>query len=567
MYNFGSTTNTLFDNAMKASVRNADAKVELYNGSTKAATFLPTDYIKSFEIQRTGNGKFFGSVVSQRLNLKLMPNSYSISSGMYLYPYIGTESPVALVPFSKFKITEINKDEETGGLSITAYDVINASEKLTIQPVIQKFKNEIEAGTRNLYNLNDVLNECAKEIGCESVEGYYTMSINGATTLLKRSIFAYTADNPINLDGTESIRDVLQWIADVGCLVMYIQNDGRLAYKRILQTNSAVKTITKDEYFNLDSKTSRRLVGLCKVTDLGDNIESKQSKTGTIFYIRNNPFLELVESTTVASYLDTLRTEIVPDDSTFTLTQFNCKWRGNPRLEFSDKVNLVDKDGNNFTSLIYDQTITYNGGLECEDKWEHASEDDESANSSTLGEVLNSTYARVNKVNQKVEIAAGNIQGLEGQMSSWELTTDGIVQTVSDTQKKVEDLENDTTTADSLKAIETRMTTIEQNADKIEFKVDNIQITGADKVTTSTGYTFDENGMTVSKSTSDISTTITEDGMRVKRAGEDVLVANNDGVDATNLHASTYLIIGTYSRFEDFDFNGEEYTGCFWIGG
>lgn len=558
MYNFSSTVNTSFDNAMKASVRNVDAKVELYNGSS-TITFYPNDYIKSFEIQRTGNGKFFGSVVSQRLNLKLMPNSYSISSGMYLYPYIGTKSPVALVPFPKFKITEINKDEETGGLSITAYDVINASEKLTIQPILDRLPTS--------YKLDDVLTECAKEIGCESVGGLYTASINSATTLLKNSIFSYTADNPINLDGTESIRDVLQWIADVGCLVMYIQNDGRLAYKRILQTNSAVKTITKDEYFKLDSKTNRRLVGLCKVTDLGDNIESKQSATGTIFYIRNNPFLELVESTTVASYLDSLRQSIVADSASFTLTQFNCKWRGNPRLEFSDKVNLVDKDGNNFTSLIYDQTITYNGGLECEDKWEHASEDDESANSSTLGEVLNSTYARVDKVNQKVEIAAGNIQGLEGQMASWELTTDGIVQTVSDTQKKVEELENDETTADSLKTIEQRMTTIEQKADSIDFKVDNIQTTGADKVTTSTGYTFDENGMTVSKSTSDISTTITEDGMRVKRAGEDVLVANNDGVDATNLHASTYLIIGTYSRFEDFDFNSEEYTGCFWIGG
>lgn len=57
-------------------------------------------------------------------------------------------------------------------------------------------------------------------------------------------------------------------------------------------------------------------------------------------------------------------------------------------------------------------------------------------------------------------------------------------------------------------------------------------------------------------------TQITEDGMTVYRGSEEQLVADKDGVFAKNLHATTYLIIGTYSRFEDY--NGR--TGCFWIG-
>ena len=44
---------------------------------------------------------------------------------------------------------------------------------------------------------------------------------------------------------------------------------------------------------------------------------------------------------------------------------------------------------------------------------------------------------------------------------------------------------------------------------------------------------------------------------------EEVLTANNIGVDAKNLHATTYLIIGSNSRFEDYGSR----TGCFWIGG
>jgi hypothetical protein len=55
-------------------------------------------------------------------------------------------------------------------------------------------------------------------------------------------------------------------------------------------------------------------------------------------------------------------------------------------------------------------------------------------------------------------------------------------------------------------------------------------------------------------------------GMYVKRGNENMLTANNKGVDAVNLHAKTYLIIGEgdgRSRFEDYSINR---TGCFWIG-
>jgi len=38
------------------------------------------------------------------------------------------------------------------------------------------------------------------------------------------------------------------------------------------------------------------------------------------------------------------------------------------------------------------------------------------------------------------------------------------------------------------------------------------------------------------------------------------------GVGAVNLHAKTYLIIGSYSRFEDYKANSGKRTGCFWIG-
>ena len=88
---------------------------------------------------------------------------------------------------------------------------------------------------------------------------------------------------------------------------------------------------------------------------------------------------------------------------------------------------------------------------------------------------------------------------------------------------------------------------------------------GVDKVITSTGFTFNQEGLTIKKSDVDIATNISEDGMKVSKGGEVVLTANNDGVEARNLHATTYLIIGENSRFEDYDSGSR--TGCFWIRG
>lgn len=93
-------------------------------------------------------------------------------------------------------------------------------------------------------------------------------------------------------------------------------------------------------------------------------------------------------------------------------------------------------------------------------------------------------------------------------------------------------------------------------------------------------FLFNSDGLTVSKlkngESETFKTIITEDGMVIsenilndsnEQKWEDVLTANNQGVFAKNLTATTYLIIGERSCFEDFNINNKKYTGCFWIGG
>lgn len=101
----------------------------------------------------------------------------------------------------------------------------------------------------------------------------------------------------------------------------------------------------------------------------------------------------------------------------------------------------------------------------------------------------------------------------------------------------------------------------------VDIKVKEALENGVDRVETESGYRFDADGLTISKSGEQMSNVLDNTGMYVKRSGEEILTANNEGVDAVNLHAKTYLIIGSgegRSRFEDYDILR---TGCFWVGG
>ena len=115
----------------------------------------------------------------------------------------------------------------------------------------------------------------------------------------------------------------------------------------------------------------------------------------------------------------------------------------------------------------------------------------------------------------------------------------------------------------------------EELTSEVEMKLDadevNIiiqqELENVDEVITKTGYKFGADGLNISRANSEIENKTDHTGMYVKKNGDNVLVANNKGVEATDLHAKTYLKIGKNegrSRFEDY---GIDRTACFWIGG
>ena len=179
------------------------------------------------------------------------------------------------------------------------------------------------------------------------------------------------------------------------------------------------------------------------------------------------------------------------------------------------------------------------------------------SNPTSVGDAIKYTYARVDKINKTIDLVVSNVEENAKQISSIQMDTQSITASVQDVETSIENVNSDISTL--IKSVEAKMT-----AEDLTIAIKNeLSTNGAEKVITSTGFRFDETGLDISKSGSELHTQITEDGMTVYRNDTEMLVANNEGVNATNLNATTYLIIGGNSRFENYGYGR---TGCFWIG-
>lgn len=610
-------SNSNFENI--SSISAVRAKVELYGSALTTCTC--EDSLQDFSVSRQGDmSKFFGFGICQKLSLTLIDieRNLQVASGDVIKAYLG-DGTTFDKPYPTFTVTEVNRDESNNSITATAYDRLILASKHTFS----------ELGINAPYTIKNV---------AEAVAGLLELTLKIEN--VSDDSFDTSYPEGANLEGTEGIREILDAIAECTQTIYFINNEEKLVFKRLDKDGAAVHTVRKDAYYEMNTKTNRRLSAISNVTELGDNVEVSTEETGTTQYIRNNPFWEL--RTDIATLLN----KALHAMGGFTINQFNCDWDGDWTLELGDKIDLITEDDDTVTSYILSDIVTYDGALNEITEWVYTENESETAaNPSTLGDKLNQTFARVDKVNKEIELVVSSASENASKIAQLELDLDGINLTLEQHQEQIDNIdvpevdftevnekiaqieleidnielsvsETDTkisnavdeakeytdeqvtnvvTTTEqkiaslqvstesinaSVKSLESKVTTKQESTDaeidrlvkEVNLKMDEDDVTilvsnklesGVDKVTTSSKkYTFDDNGLSVSSSGNNLSTMITEDGMQVYRAGTEVLVANNEGVRAEDLHATTYLIIGTTSRLED----RLNRTACYWIG-
>lgn len=221
-------------------------------------------------------------------------------------------------------------------------------------------------------------------------------------------------------------------------------------------------------------------------------------------------------------------------------------WKRFTHTFVADSVDL------SFAFAIPGTYYIYNSQLEVGNKatdWVPAPEDTDEAISETNERVDNATTE-----------ANDQMRDIRETVSELVVDTNYISASVKDVNSRFDEVTG------QLSDVNTKIASMELRANEIELAIQSIDGADASKVTTTTG-TFDEYGLTVDKSDSVTKTQITPDGMTVYAKDNNnavMLEATSAGVEAKDLHATTFLKVGGRSRFENY---GDDRTGCFWIGG
>lgn len=501
------------------------AKVEL-----PGSTLLPQDF-KSIEIQRiAAQEKFFGYGVCQKLIFKLWDDGFASEDAFStLKPYIGLNVQTGAVvdiaiagkdfvgetwvnlysAFPTFVLDKIEKNENTNEITIEANDKLYPASSATTSQLELDFTS---------CSIADFVRAAAYKLGISEIIG------------LDAAFDTVGA----NFNGDETLRAGLNMAAEATQTVYYIDANDKLVFKRLSNSSSIDLNITTSDYFEFSAdKKEYNLHKITSSTELGENLSAETEEEGIEQVCHENAFWDNREDT------DTLLEEAINRVGDTKIRAYNLAWRGNASTEPFDKISI----NNNLVSYIVNDTIYYNGGLRQKTSFTYT--ESAAVESLNISQAIHKASARVDKVNKEISLLIEEVDANTNNISQLQLNTSGIKAEVANLRSSVE---------------------ASMTADAVNVAISKA-IEDIDSIAPKEGFKFDSTGLHISNSENDLTSTVNEDGLRVRRSNTEVLSANNEGVKAENLHATTYLIIGKNSRLEDWLAEGEAKTACFWIGG
>lgn len=158
-------------------------------------------------------------------------------------------------------------------------------------------------------------------------------------------------------------------------------------------------------------------------------------------------------------------------------------------------------------------------------------------------------------LNLRADIEGLKIENADAKenMASFSLNLDGIASQVRQNRADADRLQ-------------TAYSVLEQTGEGLQLQVQTILEEGTQRVTTKTGYTFDEEGLKITKQGQEMENLLDHTGMYVRRSGQVILQANNQGVAATDVTVRNFLVIGDHARLEDYADGADlNRTACFYL--
>lgn len=333
-------------------------------------------------------------------------------------------------------------------------------------------------------------------------------------------------------------RSMLQWIAQFAAVYMYIDELNRL---RIGAYNTTSILFDNSQYAKLESADYEcDVIDKVQVQVEDDDIGVIVGEGENVYIIKNNPLFYAETDGEIRQYVQAIYDKV----STITYTPMKLTLLEDLGVNVGDIIKVNGK-----STYIMSKEMTPSGvtlqsiGLKRREVQQDA-----------LNEMINGLRGKYNKLKRELDETVSEIGDMNENMSN-------ITQGISNIELSIQQVEGNL--SDEIEEIRSK-SEIAMTPDEVTILVrEELIQTGVDHVVTENGFAFNNQGLTITKTGSALQTNVNENGMRVTLSGSEVLSADQTGVIAKNLKATTYLIIGKNSRFEDYQDNR---TGCFWIG-
>ena len=342
-------------------------------------------------------------------------------------------------------------------------------------------------------------------------------------------------------DNTVTAREYISYIAEsAGCFAV-IGRDGKLYFKHIYEDETEIALEMFGEYkwgeeFQISKVSYEDGVRSFK---FGDETRNNLWISQDNMYIVDEEQIE----------------NIYNNINGLKANSFEGKTVIDPAIDIGDKI------------IIDGKPVIYQGEMTLEGRFV--------AQISSKIQIKQKEETTVKKESQKVinRRVQSEINQIDGKITQLAEETSQLTKETNNNYQDIIQKLDKVPTEDDIITLNNKVETIQTNTDYVINVAEDLQVNGVSKVKTETGYTFDNDGLTIKKTNAKTKSTLNEAGLEIKDATgsseESLLFAGYDEeigetvVKSKNMNVEKYLTIGKYSRIEDY----EEGTGVFWIGG
>lgn len=372
--------------------------------------------IITIQIERACNteSRFFGNAIASKMEVSLYEseNTALLSEGkMVQVVFMRNEMMSEQVPMTPMRIQKIGRDPDAGTVQFTAYDALYEADAYKADR-IQQITYPI--------SLSAYAAEAAAVFGVTlSNTAWYHADLQ-----LRK---------PPNLSGTETIKEVVAWIAQAAFCNAVIDREGKLSFADMRKNSASPYIIDADQYYECEIGAESGPYNTLVLARLPqeDNIYREDGEAvlrdgRKEIKIADNPFLDHMR--------DDVIDEMFAQIKGARFYAMYMDWRSNPALDMGDPITISDTNGHSYRTFYGAETLEYDGGLRCTGKTLALTETETAyRKASDIKETVRRTELAVDKVKgeitavvEQTDKTAGDVDQMKQELAALSVTVDGV---------------------------------------------------------------------------------------------------------------------------------------------